>query len=441
MQKKYLQNYELDLKIKSIVFPVLQRLEDDFKEKIILEIWENFNNKEIFKEKFLGKRLKFNQEKIEELKKRKKEINANNFFENLTFWEIVRYFRDLKTKYKNIIVKYYNFKKIYIFENWIFSLRFFRNLLCHWETIIFREFEEKLKWNIFYNEKNLKNNWFLSYLLVLDFFNIYLWWDRLLFKEIFIQKNNSPVLDHISKKLEIEGWWVLIKKVYSIFLRSQIKINYFFLDKQIFAENELEILKKIIEKHKNNWKKIVWTNGCFDIMHPGHIDTFTKAKKLWDILVVGLNWKNSPYWKTKPWRPINWEFHRSVMLANLKQVDYIYFFNDETPARPVDILKPDIVLKWWDYYIKNIDLNEEKVKKFNNIVEKELIKKEAEIINITWIYKYFLEENLVEKVENIKWFMKEWLVNVKNGGEVVLVPIVEWCSTTNIVEKILKLKK
>jgi len=122
----------------------------------------------------------------------------------------------------------------------------------------------------------------------------------------------------------------------------------------IFQENEINKLKEIIKQKKKEWKTIVWTNGCFDLIHPWHLETFKKAKELWDILIVWLNWKDSPYWKTKPWRPINDEEFRSKMLEWLKDVDFIYIFNNETPVKPVEILQPDFVLKWWDYIQESI---------------------------------------------------------------------------------------
>jgi len=215
--------------------------------------------------------------------------------------------------------------------------------------------------------------------------------------------------------------------------------------KQIFQEEEINQLQEIIKKQKSQWKTIVWTNGCFDILHPGHLETFKKAKEIWDILIVWLNGDKSPYWKTKPGRPINDEKFRSKMLEGLKYVDYIYIFNDETPTRPVDILKPDYVLKGGDYYINKISedfirwLSYDKkqiIKQFNEIVESKLVKKEGWIIDITWIYKFFVEHNLFDKLRLYPWFMQEGYINVKNGWKVILVPVVWWYSTTKILEKI-----
>ncbi len=108
-------------------------------------------------------------------------------------------------------------------------------------------------------------------------------------------------------------------------------------------------LKKIILPLKAEGKKIIWTNGCFDIMHPGHIKTFEEAKKLWDILIVWLNGDKSPYRTTKPGRPIHSQEFRSLMLDSIKYVDYIYIYDEETPFLPIQAIIPDILVKGGDY--------------------------------------------------------------------------------------------
>ncbi len=183
---------------------------------------------------------------------------------------------------------------------------------------------------------------------------------------------------------------------------------------------DLNKLQEIIQKEKDNWKKIIWTNGCFDIMHPGHMKTFNVCRKMADIIVVWMNWDASPYWKTKPWRPVNNEGFRSTMLDNLKNVDYIYIFDDNTPVEPVEVLKPDFILKWWDYI-------QESIKDY--AVEKE------GIIDLTKAYEYIIE-SWVEKFEKEKWFMPEAVKSVENNWKVIIVPIVAWCSTTNIIDEL-----
>lgn len=188
----------------------------------------------------------------------------------------------------------------------------------------------------------------------------------------------------------------------------------------IFKENSIKKLYEVLSKHKKEEKVIVWTNWCFDLLHPWHIETFKKAKELWDILVVWLNGKDSPYWSTKPWRPINDENFRSIMIDSLKYVDYVYIFNDETPRETVSFLKPDIVLKGWDYIQKSI-----KEKVFEN----------SWLFDLTEAYKFILLSNNQEFFKE-KWFMPEWLENVKNWWKVFVVNTFWNYSTTNIIYKI-----
>lgn len=118
--------------------------------------------------------------------------------------------------------------------------------------------------------------------------------------------------------------------------------------------NTLDELQKIGEHLKKMWKTIVRTNGCFDLMHPWHIKNFEEAKKLWDVLIVWVNWDQSPYWSTKPWRPINTEYFRTTMVDALRSVDYVFVYNETTPLIPIETIVPDVLVKWWDYEITKI---------------------------------------------------------------------------------------
>jgi D-beta-D-heptose 7-phosphate kinase/D-beta-D-heptose 1-phosphate adenosyltransferase len=95
-------------------------------------------------------------------------------------------------------------------------------------------------------------------------------------------------------------------------------------------------------------KKIVFTNGCFDILHIGHVRYLAKAKKLGDILVVGLNADKSVS-RIKPGRPVNNEKARAEVLAALSSVDYVTIFTEPTPYRLIKSLKPDILVKGGDW--------------------------------------------------------------------------------------------
>lgn len=116
----------------------------------------------------------------------------------------------------------------------------------------------------------------------------------------------------------------------------------------------LNKLKKIIKNLKKNNKKIVFTNGCFDIIHLGHIKLLKKAKSLGDILVVGLNTDESVRKLKGPNRPINPQRDRAEILDSIKYVDYVVLFNEDTPYKLITEIKPDIVVKGADYQTKEI---------------------------------------------------------------------------------------
>jgi len=112
-------------------------------------------------------------------------------------------------------------------------------------------------------------------------------------------------------------------------------------------------LKNIIERLRQQRRKIVFTNGCFDLIHVGHVRYLTEAKKLGDILVVGLNSDKSVS-GIKPGRPINSEKDRAEVLAALYMVDYVTLFDEDTPYELIKEVQPDVLVKGADWDIKNI---------------------------------------------------------------------------------------
>ncbi len=153
--------------------------------------------------------------------------------------------------------------------------------------------------------------------------------------------------------------------------------------KRVLDRKEAAVL---VEKMKKDGKKIVFTNGCFDILHVGHLRYLNEAKEQGDILVVGVNSDDSVRRLKGPERPINCEEDRAEMLTGLKAVDYAVIFTEDTPVELIGELKPSIHVKGGDY--KKEDLPE------TEIVE-------------------------------------------KNGGEVRILTLVEGKSTTNVVNKIM----
>ena len=148
-----------------------------------------------------------------------------------------------------------------------------------------------------------------------------------------------------------------------------------------------EDLHRIVEDLKKKGKRIVFTNGCFDLLHLGHIRYLEKAKSLGDILVVGVNSDRSVRNLKGPERPILPEEERAEILSSLGCVDYITVFDELTPLELISSLQPHILVKGGD-----------------------------------WTKETTVGKEVVER----------------SGGEVVILPFVEGSSTSNLIETILK---
>ncbi len=109
-----------------------------------------------------------------------------------------------------------------------------------------------------------------------------------------------------------------------------------------------EELKSELEKILKPGAKVVFTNGCFDIIHAGHIRYLREAKKLGDVLVVGVNTDESVS-RIKPGRPVNGEKERAEVLSSLEMVDYVVLFSEETPYELIRYLRPQVLVKGGDW--------------------------------------------------------------------------------------------
>ncbi len=116
----------------------------------------------------------------------------------------------------------------------------------------------------------------------------------------------------------------------------------------------LDELKTIRQNLKAESKKVAFTNGCFDLIHSGHVDYLTKAKKFGDVLIVGLNTDNSIRRIKGDKRPILTQNERAFILSSLKPVDFVCFFDEDTPASIISELIPDILIKGSDWSIDKI---------------------------------------------------------------------------------------
>jgi len=101
-------------------------------------------------------------------------------------------------------------------------------------------------------------------------------------------------------------------------------------------------------------KKIVFTNGCFDLLHLGHIEYLTKASELGSVLIIGLNSDNSVRKIKGNHRPVVDEHARAMVLASLSFVNAVVLFNEETPYELIKVIQPDILVKGKDYQVEEI---------------------------------------------------------------------------------------
>jgi rfaE bifunctional protein nucleotidyltransferase chain/domain len=115
---------------------------------------------------------------------------------------------------------------------------------------------------------------------------------------------------------------------------------------RIVGIRELLRIRRLLRARK---KKLVFTNGTFDIIHRGHVDYLTRAKRFGDVLVVGLNTDASIRRIKGAGRPINHNRDRAVVLATLVPVDYVCFFHEDTPQRIISQVRPDVLVKGADW--------------------------------------------------------------------------------------------
>jgi len=134
--------------------------------------------------------------------------------------------------------------------------------------------------------------------------------------------------------------------------------------KNITLEQALDLFNPSFRKKY----RLVFTNGCFDILHRGHIYYLSRARAVGDILVVGLNTDTSVSKLKGPGRPVNDQQARAEVLGGLAFVDYIILFSEETPLKLISSLKPDILIKGGDYRKEDI-VGYEEVRSWGGRVE------------------------------------------------------------------------
>lgn len=149
----------------------------------------------------------------------------------------------------------------------------------------------------------------------------------------------------------------------------------------------LSQLIPIVEKLKRQNKKIVTTNGVFDILHLGHVKYLEVAKKLGDILIIGINTDKSVKINKGDKRPINDEKSRMGIIAGLESVDYVFSFDEKDPRKWLGKIKPDIHVKAGDY-------------KLSQIIEKGVVEKNNGKVVIAKMKKGYSTTGLINKIIN-----------------------------------------
>lgn len=146
-------------------------------------------------------------------------------------------------------------------------------------------------------------------------------------------------------------------------------------------------LKVLVDTWKENGNKIVFTNGCFDLLHAGHISYLSEAAALGDKLVVGLNSDYSVQKIKGPERPINNENTRSLLLGSMFFIDAVVVFNEDTPLDLIQTVVPDVLVKGGDYKIENI------------VGAKETIAHGGKVEVLTFLPGYS-STSIIEKIKN-----------------------------------------
>jgi rfaE bifunctional protein nucleotidyltransferase chain/domain len=146
-------------------------------------------------------------------------------------------------------------------------------------------------------------------------------------------------------------------------------------------------VKEISKKLKEEGKKIVFTNGCFDLIHKGHIYLLQEAKKLGDVLIVGINSDKSVKRIKGEKRPILKQEERTFIIDNIKGVDYVVLFDEETPYELIKEICPDFLVKGGDY-------------KEEEVVGGEFVKKSGGKVVIIPYLENFSTTKLIERIKN-----------------------------------------
>ncbi len=126
------------------------------------------------------------------------------------------------------------------------------------------------------------------------------------------------------------------------------------LQRKIFQPGETDRLSRMVHYHRFHNRKVAFTNGCFDILHAGHVDYLARAADEADVLIVGLNTDDSVRRLKGRGRPVNDQEARAKLLAALSFVDAVVLFEEDTPAQLISAILPDVLIKGDDWQVDDI---------------------------------------------------------------------------------------
>ncbi|MCC6581304.1 MAG: D-glycero-beta-D-manno-heptose 1-phosphate adenylyltransferase [Phycisphaeraceae bacterium] len=190
----------------------------------------------------------------------------------------------------------------------------------------------------------------------------------------------AVALANVAAGLEVERFGVVPIKLAEVLLALLDKQH-----EQLGKVRTLEQLATEVHAHRTQGRRIVFTNGCFDILHAGHVAYLRSARRMGDLMIVAVNSDDSIRRLKGPTRPVNHQADRLLVLSELQCIDYLMVFDDDTPEGLIEALRPDVLVKGGDY-------------------------REDQVVGAKFVKSY--------------------------GGKVALVPLVEGRSTTNIVRRI-----
>src|SRR6478609_1204791 len=159
------------------------------------------------------------------------------------------------------------------------------------------------------------------------------------------------------------------------------------MEKSADKIRDLDQAKRLVAEWKSKGNKVVFTNGCFDLLHLGHVDYLEKARNLGDKLVLGLNTDDSVSRFKGPYRPIQDQESRARILASLQFIDLVVFFNEDTPKDLISELIPNVLVKGSDYLAENI-------------VGADVVKKAGGVVKTIEFVPGYSTTRIVEKIKN-----------------------------------------